>query len=176
MKLVILSKAKYTKRTKGKDGKWVYEYGKPKGSRKGKPFELKDLTRDRGAKIPLAEYAGKVDMHGVPVPVKINGSIRQSLNKAVNKAVSKNYYDEIPLTDIDNALRSEGYLLLQEDNTAWSGFLTGDDSGSTFTIGKLANKVKLHGKDTYSEVENSGLRMTWYKMSSGKYEIVKYVT
>jgi len=38
MKLVILSKAKYTKRWKGKDGKWNYEYADTKlygGHKKG---------------------------------------------------------------------------------------------------------------------------------------------
>ena len=158
-----LLKSRYTRRT-GSPGNYRYYY------------DDEPAARHYGSAAEAMRETAKQFVNKVPEPVKINAGIRARLNAAVQKVTPGNYYDNIPLDEIDAALRSEGYLLIQEDNTEWSGFLMGDDSGTLFTLGDLNNHREVNGRETYAEVANSGLRMTWYKMSSGRYEIVKYVT
>jgi len=94
--------------------------------------------------------------------------------RKIGKALSKldNYHQKIPLKTIDDILKKEGYLLVQEDGTEWDGFIIGSDGEDSFDIGKidtLENKM-------YKIISNAMLRMQWHKMNSGKYEITVYLT
>jgi hypothetical protein len=60
---------------------------------------------------------------------------------------------------------SSNLIVIQEDGERWGGMLLGSNSETLFKFG-------YEGKC----VVNSGLRVSWYKMQSGKYEIVAYIT
>lgn len=88
---------------------------------------------------------------------KINGELYE---------LCKVYYAAIPLKDINRIIRATvGGELLNEDSTPLSCLLCGDDSRAMFDIGKPGI--------TYW---NSKLYMSWYRMPSGKYEIVAYIS
>lgn len=166
LKATDLLKSKYTRRWRGKDMKWHYDYNIQGVGRSSGTFDTGEAMRETAQQF----------INVPPEPIKINPAIRKKLNKVVAAALPGNYYEHIPLEQIDNVLRKEGYLLIQEDNTEWSGMLLGADAEAFFGIGKLSTERTVNGLSMYSPVSNSGLRMTWYQMSSGKYEIVKYIT
>lgn len=76
------------------------------------------------------------------------------------KAFGKKYFDEIPLKEISELFKENCAMLLQEDGTEWSGILCGDNSSATFEV---------------KGIKCNGLRLGWYKMPSGRYEINAYL-
>lgn len=82
------------------------------------------------------------------------------------------FYDAIPINKVSDILQENGYLLLQEDNMEWSGFLCGRDSHTIFAIGRLEDK---DDRDMYKPIE-TGLYFSWYKHTTGRYEINLYFT
>jgi len=65
----------------------------------------------------------------------------------------------------------------------WSGFLMGTDEQVNFTLGDKNQIKDNYGKDSrgedmlaYEPFTNAMLAMSWYKMGSGKYEIVAYIS
>lgn len=98
---------------------------------------------------------------------------RKQVNKKLTSFTYNKYFSSIPIKEISNILKSENIIILQEDNREWSGFLVGNDSNDTFTIGDISSKKD---DDSYIPYKNALLSMSWYKMSSGRYEIVVYVT
>ena len=102
-------------------------------------------------------------------------SITQKERHGVNKILyelGKLYHDGIPLGTIAAALRKYGLVIIQEDNTEWSGFLLGDSAQTDFTIARLSSEFNKQ----YEPIKNTRLAMSWYKMQSGRYEIVAYLT
>lgn len=177
-----LLKAKYLKRWRGPGGKWQYEYAKPKSPKKAtvfNPTDMKDMTAGEKMKHAAAVMTGRnlpeATYGEVPVPSKMKAAERSKLNRALNEALPGNYYESIPMEEVQSALQKEGYVLIQEDGTKWSGMLMGDDSNTIFEIGKLSEGRMVNGLATYKPVPNAGLFMSWYRMPSGKVEIVKYV-
>jgi hypothetical protein len=85
---------------------------------------------------------------------------KNNVNKQLN-ALGKNYFPSIPLnlifSIVEIGLESE---IIDEDGTPWSGFLLGDSSNTTFNI--RDKKYVLY--------------LSWYKMPSGNYEIVAYLS
>lgn len=104
---------------------------------------------------------------------RINAKLRKQMNKAMWKVLKPTYFDSIPLDSIFNVLKDFGLVPLQEDYTSWSGFLCGR-SGECFMEMGFADS--LYSNIFYQPVENSVLRMTWYKMESGRYEVIAYIT
>ena len=85
--------------------------------------------------------------------------------KKINKEIHKfniNYYDAIPLEDIFDILDKYEYTPIQEDGTPWEGFLLGVDSNAIFEC-------------VHPTMKPLFLYLSWYKMSSGRYEIVTYI-
>ena len=85
---------------------------------------------------------------------------KNNVNKQLY-ALGKNYFPSIPLDLIfkivEIGLESK---IVDEDGTPWSGLLLGDNSHTTFNI---RNKRYV-------------LYLSWYKMQSGNYEIVAYIS
>lgn len=102
---------------------------------------------------------------------KLPPNVRKKINAELHPIGTK-YHDKIPFGDILDTLKKYGLLVLQEDRTRWSGVLTGRDGNDTFDLGYIES-----GDDDgqYTVIDNSRLVMSWYKMSSGRYEIVVYV-
>ena len=97
--------------------------------------------------------------------------------KKINSELRKfnDYFDEIPLNEISEVLNSFGIKLLQEDGTEFSGILCGNNSYTTIEIGKDIIE-ELDNLIIYEIIKNTFLYISWYKMSSGRYEIVTYLT
>jgi len=102
----------------------------------------------------------------------LNASIKRKLNSDLGKLTFNTYFDSIPLTEIKNILKKYHVILLQEDNTEWSGFFTGYDGKANIDIG---NSESTMGGKFYVPYNNVNLVLTWHKMPSGKYEIVTYI-
>ena len=110
--------------------------------------------------------------------VTLNASVKKKINKDIrNLTTPKNktrYFDAIPLQDIFNILSKYGVVVLQEDNTPWDGFLTGKSATVDFTIAPTDSEYGDTLK-TYTPYTNASLRLQWYKMQSGRYEITTYI-
>ncbi len=107
---------------------------------------------------------------------KVSASDKRFLNKELYKKTSGTYFDKIPLKDIMDILSKRNLVLLQEDNTVWSGMLLGNQGTEYFDIAYKGSSYKDSGFVRYVPVINSSLALQWYKMESGRYEIVTYVT
>ena len=97
--------------------------------------------------------------------VRLLVPIRKKANAEITKLTSNKYHSKIPLKDIDDILKKYDMWLVDEAGEPWSGFLLGSNSGGDFDIMSKNGPIK-----------NSMLVMTWYKMPSGKYEIVAYLS
>jgi hypothetical protein len=85
---------------------------------------------------------------------------KDNVNKQLN-ALGKNYFSSIPLNLIFSIVEI-GFesKIIDEDGTPWSGLLLGNNSHTTFDI--RDRKYVLF--------------LSWYRMPSGNYEIVAYVS
>jgi len=98
--------------------------------------------------------------------MRINQKIRNKLNRTIDKF--NGFFYEIPLSDINEALHSRGFMLWDSDGKEpWSGILCGTNETVDFGLATIK-------KD---EVINSMLRLSWYRRpESGRYEIVVYIS
>jgi hypothetical protein len=90
-----------------------------------------------------------------------NPSPRTKIQKGLTEICTGKYYSQIPLDKIFELIKENGGLPVQEDGTEWSGFLCGHSSFTDIQV-KGVKKMKY-------------LRLAWYKMQSGRYEITAYV-
>jgi hypothetical protein len=107
-------------------------------------------------------------------PNRLDATIRKKINRELSAL--PNYHEGIPINIIENILEKYGLLILQEDNTEYEGFFLGDESHTEITIGHINTAHQEDNITFYTPIENSMLILTWYKMGSGKYEIVSYLS
>jgi hypothetical protein len=97
---------------------------------------------------------------------RIKGSIRSKINREMGKTLTRNtYFDEVPLGELFDACKKFDVIPIQEDGMEWSGMLVGRE-------GEAHIDLAYEGK----VVKNAMLNITWYKMASGRYEVVGYVS
>jgi hypothetical protein len=82
-----------------------------------------------------------------------NKMLRQA-SDAIGKFLDQTYFDQIPLAQIDSILEGHGF----NSNGQLCGLLVGRE-------GRLHVQVGL----------NTWLAMSWYRMVSGRYEVVGYL-
>lgn len=99
--------------------------------------------------------------------------IRRSMNKAIAKILKPTYFKEIPLEKIDDALRSHGFALVQEDSTLFSGWLTGNNGHDLFDVGVYHDGM---GPNDILEATTFVLSMSWHRMGSGRWEVIGYIS
>ena len=99
--------------------------------------------------------------------LRIKATFKKKLNNLISDIMAPNYFREFPIDEIDGVLRKNGLMLVQEDGTPWEGFFTGREGRAN---------IELATTDTNEIIENCTLALTWYKMGSGKYEIVAYLS
>jgi hypothetical protein len=104
--------------------------------------------------------------------MRLPRNIRTKVNRALTELTSGKYFESIPNDNISKILKEYGLILLQEDGTEWSGFLLGDNSRAHFDVGYIKTK---NSDNRYVAIDNVALIMSWYKMPSGRYEIVVYL-
>lgn len=108
----------------------------------------------------------------------------KSLPGAVKSRISKeihalgNYFNQIPLEQIDAILKKYDVVMIQEDGTKWSGFVTTQgECGSDQANKQGPMKFDLANKtDSGYTPCNNVLIMTVCTMPSGRLEIVAYIS
>jgi len=106
---------------------------------------------------------------------KFNSSIRNRINKDINKILKPTYFKAIPLKAIMDAMEKHGVTLLDDDYTEWSGFFTGgvkDTQVVHFLLGWTDTK---DDRGMHRVIPNAAFTMSYFKMPSGKYEVIGYV-
>jgi len=102
------------------------------------------------------------------MPLTISAKVKKQMNRDLDPYNA--YLEDIPIDEIMNTIRRYGYVVLQEDNTEWAGMLLGAEGNIYLHLG---TNRKEDG--SFEQVKNSMLALSWYKMSSEKYEIVTYI-
>lgn len=103
---------------------------------------------------------------------------RKKINASIQKLLKPTYFKQIPLDKIFKILEKNGIVPLQEDNTYWSGLLLGGSDKTQmvhFNLGWAKEYKEVHGMKMYQAIPNGVLTMTYYKMQSGKFEVIAYI-
>ena len=118
---------------------------------------------------------GFIDMDNIFEDAKKNVLIA-STRKLINRKLSGmgSYFNKIPIKEIIDILDHFGIKVLQEDNTEFEGMLVGNNSHTTFPIAYAENVN--YETESYIPIENSMLYLSWYKMNTGRYDCVMYLS
>ena len=92
--------------------------------------------------------------------MKINRASHNRINAKLTR-IGKSYHEHVPLGIMFGYLNEEGIIATQEDGTQWSGILSGKEGRAT---------IDLAGPE--GPIVNSMLVLSWYRMDSGRYEVV----
>lgn len=103
------------------------------------------------------------------LPAKIKNRINKKLTSLAN------YHQNIPIDMIAKILKAEGVVLLQEDYTEWSGIFAGREGHAIIELA-LESSRKDNGYFDIFTPSKTCFMITWYKMTSGNYEIVSYIS
>ena len=104
----------------------------------------------------------------------LSAAEKKKVNNLIHDA-TKGFHEKIPLQAIFDALTSIGVHAIQEDGTPWQGMLLG---GAECGSPEAANqRVLFHLVRTADGSPlNNGVFLSWCKMSSGRYEVVSYLS
>lgn len=106
----------------------------------------------------------------------LNAPIKKKINKDIREVTKPTYFDKIPLYELFAVLDKYGIVPVMEDYTYWEGMLLGEDGHTIFELAdKMSSEVR-DGITFYTPFENAGLWLSWHKMTSGRYEIVSYIS
>ena len=98
---------------------------------------------------------------------------RNKINNELHK-IQQTYHPQIPLDDIFTTIHKIGCHPIQEDDTPWTGFLTGGAECGTEKAKNQRATIRI-ARDTTPL--NNYLILNWCKMpTSGNYEIIAYIT
>jgi hypothetical protein len=109
---------------------------------------------------------------------KMKAGQKKKLNTQIYKILKPTYFKSIPLDPIFDMLEKNGVIVIQEDNTPWSGFLVGGVKRTEYVNFALAWKDEMemmHGLKAYKAIPNAMLSLSYYKMESGNYEVLGYI-
>jgi hypothetical protein len=130
-----------------------------------------DIILEKGDIIEIYHRTLKKDVD----KYTLDALIKRKVGSELSKISSPPYYSEIPLDLIAKILEKYNLVLLQEDLLEWSGMLLGSDSQTTITVGDLTTGQKQSYGTVYKPYTNTSLALSWYKMQSGKFEVVCYL-
>jgi hypothetical protein len=106
----------------------------------------------------------------------IKGNVRTKINNEIHKLINNKYFPKIPLSAIFDIMGKQGVVAIQEDNTEWSGMLLGREGKLHVELADASQYAEVGNKRVYNTVYENMLILTWYKMDSGNYEVVAYVS
>lgn len=106
---------------------------------------------------------------------RFNASIRNRINKDIHKILKPTYFKAIPLKAIMDSMGKHGVTLLDDDYTEWSGFFTGGVKDTQMVHFLLGWKDTRDEKGMHRVIPNAAFTMSYFKMPSGKYEVIGYV-
>jgi len=98
--------------------------------------------------------------------MRTTNPVRSKINKRIAQVVKPVYFEEIPLEDLFVACEAEELQPVDEEGSRWTGFLCGAQGTAMFELCDMATRELIN---------NARLVVQWYKMQSGRYEIVSYV-
>lgn len=114
---------------------------------------------------------------------KINPTIKNAINRDLKKINDQTYFASIPISDIFNILKKYGVIAVQKDGTEWEGFLMGGINKTEQVYFNVADMNVKEDAGIFKTVYrytniflNTQLALSYYKMPSGKYEIITYLT
>lgn len=105
--------------------------------------------------------------------MKNKPAYRNSMNKAIGALLAPTYFDSIPLEGIDRILRDHGLALIQEDKTLWDGLLCGNEAQAIFDVGVYHEGM---GPQDILDGTKFVLALSWYRMTSGRFEVISYIS
>lgn len=98
---------------------------------------------------------------------KLSNFIRNKINDAFSSKNFGIYFGKIPFDKIDDILKKYDLMLVQEDGTPWEGIISGESGKTTIDVARISDNVIM---------KNTSLFLSWYKMDSGKFELIIYLT
>jgi len=109
------------------------------------------------------------------MPAGQKSKINRALYDFTTPKHQQRYFDGVPIPEIWKLLKKHDVVVVDEDGTKWTGFITGRKGRTAFD---LAPDGTADQKGIYPETyTNTTLVLTWYKMDrSGRYEIVAYLS
>lgn len=97
---------------------------------------------------------------------------RKEINKGL-RVTSSSKHSAIPMYEITNVLEAHGCVILQEDNTKWSGFFCGEEAQVYFNLAPIESKDEM---GMYTPFKNAQLTLYWYRFrETERYEILTYI-
>ena len=102
---------------------------------------------------------------------RLDAKERKAATNAIHP-LTTSYHNGVPFGETIETLKGLGLIVLQEDNTPWSGFVCGRE-------GRAALGLAFDGTEDESgryEPMNNALVFTWCKLDSGRYEFVAYIS
>ena len=127
-----------------------------------------ELSKDFGGASGVAEEISSVFEPVVDInkEMKLPASDRKKGQKALLEFLKPTYFDGIPMEEIMKVLKDSADIeVVQEDGSRWSGMLLGDSAADSFDLGKDGKLIN-----------NTSLFLSWYKMPSGKMEVIGYLS
>ena len=95
---------------------------------------------------------------------------RKKANAAIYALTANKYFTAVPLDALVRACEEAGYAFDEEEIAC---ILCGREGRATWS---LYRTTEVPGYGTFREAVNAMLVLTWYKMPSGRYEVVSYVS
>jgi hypothetical protein len=106
-------------------------------------------------------------------------SVPANVIRTINNEIHKlgDYHVEIPLDQIFEICKRNNVIIIQEDGTPWSGFISGNaECGSEKARNQRVNFSLAYKKDNKYVPVNNSILLTWCTMRSGKYEVICYMS
>lgn len=110
---------------------------------------------------------------------KISPKLRRDAQKTIQKVLKPTYFNEIPISEMFGELKKLGVVVLQEDNTEWSGLLVGSSGQTNFVLGPIETAQYINNSTFYQSYSNVMLALQWYKddkRNSKRIEVTGYIT
>lgn len=118
------------------------------------------------ALLSRLNISSRVPTAASTIPPKQKREIARSI-----MLLTTQYYPSALPPELIKIFKSRGYLFLDDDQTEWSGFLTGSHGRATFAIG-----ISSPLSDGTYPLTSSFFNLQWYQMPSGKYELNGYLS
>jgi hypothetical protein len=147
-----------------------FQYTSPRSEHSYRTRKLEQGTKYAGTAIGPS-IPCKIEDQKQKAP-RLDSATRRKVSNEVSTLSSGEYYDAIPLKDVFDILAKYGIVALQEDNTEWSGILTGREATVTLPLAPIPSKSS---EGFYTPYSNVALHFSYYKMPSNRYEFIVYV-
>jgi hypothetical protein len=104
----------------------------------------------------------------VTIPAGKKRELQRSINYLLQPYAGTIYFANIPLTELLDICRNYEVYPIQEDGTLWEGFLAGRKGAANISL------AIQHG--TEMVVAKNVLAINYYKMESGNWEVIAYIS